>query len=375
MSATIVTYNVQSPELATESLNPGCLPRHLDAARRIELLKLKLTKEVVDRKAIACLQEVNAAWHKELNSFFLQRNYGTFARPGGKVGVMIAYPLSLYRLNRSSAVSPAKVISKLSRTQKKQFVARYGGIAVPTPGGKFTSWDSVSSRSAWLSSMRRLIARLMWIILWFACFIGPIAKRYGRYLPKLDRASRDDWSLAGYPKHLYLLMVELETVSADSADSADRRRFCVANYHAPCNFSDPYVMMMHAFFSGELAHVFAATSTAGAELPLPLIFGGDFNISPEDPAYQVLVAQNPFGLQSAFVRSIGSEPGFTNWTLKFKGTIDYFLISHHWRIIQAIAPTAPSTPACPNDTEPSDHHSLTIRLSLASPTPLILSKL
>lgn len=55
--------------------------------------------------------------------------------------------------------------------------------------------------------------------------------------------------------------------------------FCVGTYHMPCMFMIPAVMTIHT--SMAIKHL---TKLAGAD---PLVFGGDFNFTPDSECYKL----------------------------------------------------------------------------------------
>jgi hypothetical protein len=105
----VLTWNIQSPLLATKDLNSECSPEHLDSKYRFNSIVNKLNG-FIEEKAIIALQEVYGPWYDELSIFFERHGYQCFGRPTGKVGNLIAYPTCTYVANRRESVSVCELI-------------------------------------------------------------------------------------------------------------------------------------------------------------------------------------------------------------------------------------------------------------------------
>jgi 2',5'-phosphodiesterase len=328
----VVTYNVLSEDsrLCGQSLHPGCKPEHLNATHRMKLLQIKLSREIVQFNAIACLQEVNAVWASMLSTFFNNSGYDTYTHPGGPVGVMMAWPRKLYRVEQQNTTSPACNIGRLSRDQKRSYVTKYGGPVI--------------TRRQRVCQLISMVLYEIIAILYLA--LRPCLVRPPQVLRKLDIKRSDVWMLASFPKHLRLQMIEFSMCINPSI------RFCVANYHAPCAFFNQEVMKMHVRFVCDAVSYFADE--------IPLVLCGDFNIQPQDEAFDVLVGHNAYGWTSVFE----PLPVVTNYTENFKGTLDHMVKSTNMSVVHTVPPTQPIR-ICPNDEEPSDHLLLRATLSVS----------
>ena len=143
-------------------------------------------------------------------------------------------------------------------------------------------------------------------------------------------------------------------------------------------------MVIHAALAVQHAQRFAASAGDGGARPLPLIFGGDFNIKPGDATYALVTEgalaedhpeyprappHEPWrpvleggALRSAYFAATGAEPDFTNHAQTkddppFIETLDYLFCSEHWDVA-SVLPLANRTEVSgpyPTASEPSDH--------------------
>jgi len=151
--------------------------------------------------------------------------------------------------------------------------------------------------------------------------------------------------------------------------------FCVANYHMPCMFFLPDVMVIHTALALQLAQRFAQDDK--------LVVAGDWNFKPGSTPYNV-ATQGPdaaeevahlkvsghdwdafagVGMRSAYLAANGEEPDFTNYAqtmrdkVPFVDTLDYVFVSEGVKVVSA--PRLPHRDdvdgPMPLPREPSDH--------------------
>ncbi len=126
----------------------------------------------------------------------------------------------------------------------------------------------------------------------------------------------------------------------------------------------------------QVCHLVNAATALADDLKCPLIVCGDFNTMPSDKIYAFLVDKphsSPsgrlFDIKSAYAVVEGKEPSFTNYTPKFKATLDYIWFDSQ----RAAAKTVGALPAraeleaeiaLPNSKYGSDHVPLVAELEL-----------
>ena len=171
------------------------------------------------------------------------------------------------------------------------------------------------------------------------------------------------------------------------------REFTVSNYHMPCVWMDGRFMRAHAALAAQAARAFAAG--------LPYVLAGDFNFTPETPAYAMMTRGSAERdepppeapgdgwacevrppLRSACAVALGREPAFTTLSLKrsdaaqggkpFGDTLDYVFLSPEWAVegvagvsegeLGALRERGGGTMPFPG--EPSDHAMIAVQLQL-----------
>lgn len=198
----------------------------------------------------------------------------------------------------------------------------------------------------------------------------------------LDRARESHWTFAKRRFNV-LLSTTLQEKATDC-------RITVGNYHMPCAFYAPKVMVLHAdMAAGYIQRVSAAQDSHG-------ILAGDFNLKPQDAVYQYLVSgelessdesyptafdaeQSWVPVMTAPVRSAYAvrnqeEPNFTNYAKvrddpAFIDTLDYiFLTSDAIEVtsVHELPHRDDSNGPFPNAEEPSDHIMIAADLQIKS---------
>lgn len=160
----------------------------------------------------------------------------------------------------------------------------------------------------------------------------------------LNRLSRDNIA--------QLVVLELANPQLATRSNRDPiNQVCIANTHLYSNKDHPDVKLWQAWqLLQELENFAMSRGTS-----LPLMICGDFNSSPDSAVYDLLMQQNvhpghpdvnvvtgddcpnvlpdainithSFHLGSAYQSVLGEEPQQTNYTLNFKGVLDYICYS------------------------------------------------
>jgi len=159
-------------------------------------------------------------------------------------------------------------------------------------------------------------------------------------------------------------LVVLELANPQLATRTNRdpiNQVCIANTHLYSNKEFPDVKLWQAWqLLQELENFIMSRGTS-----LPLMICGDFNSSPDSAVYDLLMRQNvhpghpdvnvvtgdecpnvlpdamnithSFQLGSTYQSVLGEEPQQTNYTLNFKGVLDYI-----WYSVQTLRPLSAS---------------------------------
>lgn len=239
----LTSYNVLSSHLADPKYHTGCKPEFLDAQYRLKELFKKLDKEVSNR-AVICLQEISTPWSGKLHKYFIQHNYYLISalygnKHGGYMGVGIAIPLDTYSIEDINT-------QRIADTKRM-------------PRKVFPEWSFVSAVLGFVKSIVGLFVSYFWKVLTFLKLYKPPAKY-------------DLWDSVTYRSN-QMICVRLKHLSTGHV-------FVVGNYHMPCMFELPAVMMAHCALSAQWIHKFAAGD--------PYIYAGDFNIKPSSTMYELL---------------------------------------------------------------------------------------
>ena len=331
----VVSYNVLSSHLCEPSHFRSCDPGHLDPANRLEKVKAKLLGEMAEG-ALISLQEVSMTWAGPLHALFQQRGWHFVSHLyGGKhsnyMGVGIAVPPD-YEVLESS-------IARLSDTKRWP--------RAPPPG--------------FFGRLRGAMA-------------GPAVGLWRRVTRRKAPTDPMEFSQKRYNSVVFLRLRCRRTGGV----------FCLANYHMPCAYWSPPVMVIHVAML--LQHV--QRLAAGDEC----ILCGDFNIQPGDAAYNLITKgvlseedqdyppvpawdswrpRVEYAMKSAYRDFLGSEPDFTNYAQVRDGptfieTLDYIFCSPGFRAVEVrdLPPRGAVEGPLPNADEPSDHIMLGATLEL-----------
>jgi 2',5'-phosphodiesterase len=322
----VVSYNVLSSHLASPSYFTHCLPDSLDPDSRYKKLCEKLDRET-SKKSIICLQEVSADWAGLLHVYFFAKKYHLITalygnKFGGYMGVATAVPIDSFDIRRVNIKRVADTIPRPS----------------PLP-------PSIFQRI--LSFFRRLFWKQV----------------------------EDSWQRS-ISRNNELIAVTLTPRNEDNP-------FVVGNYHMPCEFRLPRVMVTHSC----LAAQYVQNLSSGT----PHILLGDFNFMPGSTMYRILTEgcvesgnidlpaplegsswrASVSPLRSAYQAATGQEPDFTNNAQvrdeePFVNTLDYIFVSPEWTVnlVEALPLRSEIAGPLPTSSEPSDHLLIAAEVSL-----------
>lgn len=181
------------------------------------------------------------------------------------------------------------------------------------------------------------------------------------------------WSTTCTEESYYEILGKRPNVLIMVRLSIDDKVFCVANYHAPCVYWKKYMTDASTLLTLHSVNTFAKED--------PVIFGGDFNLTPESLSYDIITTgrfddkkSDPelgeyaermrlTNLFSSYKQVNGSEPEFTCHSelktryneeiSKFKDTIDYIFFRNLTPVESVVLPNIHQLLPC--DSHPSDH--------------------
>lgn len=277
----IVTYNVLSSHLCEPSHFPKCNPDFLDPTYRYTKLEDKLLMEI-DNGAIICLQEVSSEWAGYLYSFFAEHNYALITglygyQKNGYMGVATAVPLNLYKLQSVSIDTLSDFIPEELLSPKK-------------PWTRDTKKEETifTVFAAFLDCFKMLV-RIVCSLLCCGCE------------DKKEKAPQDtSFDMArGRNNQMVTVTLVPRNAQASATTTVKGRRkssasksptgFVVANYHMPCMFKQPKVMMIHSSLAALITRKHATMSVGNKTKVVPHILAGDFNMKPVSGMYSGLV--------------------------------------------------------------------------------------
>jgi 2',5'-phosphodiesterase len=325
--ARVVSYNVLSSHLASPSHFTHCLAQHLDSNYRYAKLCEKLDLETAKR-SIICLQEVSTDWAGLLHVYFFIKKYHFITalygnKFGGYMGVATAVPIESYSIQQVNLKRVADLI-----TQRPS----------PSPPSIF-------------QKILSFFQNLFW------------------------RQVANSWEKS-MTKNNELIAVTLTRSNED-------KPFIIGNYHMPCEFRLPQVMVTHICLAAQYVQKLAEGK--------PHILLGDFNLKPGSTMHRILTegevesgnldlppslegfAWKPSvsPLRSAYQIATGREPDFTNNSQvgdqePFVDTLDYILLSPEWSVdsVDALPSRSEINGPFPTASEPSDHLLLATEVSL-----------
>eukprot|EP01134_Creolimax_fragrantissima_P001361 CFRG1361T1 len=335
----VTSYNILSSHLCEPSHFRTCDPEHLDYRNRQQIILKKLTPEI-EKKSIICLQEVSRTFAGALHVHFAKHNYHFVTGLYGKrfndyMGVGIAWSTDTYE-------TVDVEVSKLSDSIK------WG--KEPAPGLLYESYKTLVNLATW--PFKAITPASYW------------------YLPD------DPWKIAKSRENI-LVFVRLRS-------KVDGKTFCIANYHMPCVFWCPPVMMIHS--------ALAARRTKTLAKEDPYILAGDFNFLPESPMYTMMTTgvidksdstsptvkpwipyypavESP--MTSAYAKVDGHEPDFTNYAQikdqePFIETLDYIFYSDGFEAesVKPLPKRSEVNGPLPIENEPSDHIMIAAEMTL-----------
>jgi mRNA deadenylase 3'-5' endonuclease subunit Ccr4 len=264
------------------------------------------------------------------------------------------------------------------------------GIAVPT--AKYAIEEVNTTRIADTKRMpkkEKATGYISAIITFVKSFILAVLKFLRLYTPPVKE---NLWDNVTY-RYNQMICMRVRHLHSDKV-------FVVGNYHMPCMFKLPSVMMAHCALSSQHLQKFAGDD--------PFIYLGDFNIKPDSTMYRlmtegtveksvrndhgtlfcvlILFPQNPDypvsvegdsweclipkPFRSAYRVANGQEPDFTNFAQVqddpvFCETLDYIFISEHWAVdkVLALPLRGEVVGPFPTEQEPSDHILISANLS------------
>lgn len=348
--ARVVSYNILSSSLAAPSHFPECKPLDLEGSTRLKRVLMKLEAPVASR-SIICLQEVSLAWSGELHHFFSSRGFHLMLASHGShfsgyMGEGLAFPLDLY--------DPLELrIERLTDTMK------------------WPNRQKATGFFAGLAEFQSRVSRATQILL--------------NSKPNRFR-HRQPWDHARGRNNRFIF--------ARLKSRTNGARICVANYHMPCVYWSPPVMMIHAALVVRNFQVLCEGDDG--------ILAGDFNIKPTDSSYDMIIKgevdekngdypsstpdgtpaskwfPRPLGpMKSAYKEVLGQEPDFTNYAKvenqpMFIETLDYLFCTLDLDVVDVLR--LPNRDAVqgpfPDATEPSDHVMIGATLRLPAPIRL-----
>jgi 2',5'-phosphodiesterase len=323
----VVSYNVLSSHLASPSYFTHCLAGSLDPTVRYDKLCKKLDLETA-KKSIICLQEVSTDWAGLLHVYFFSKNYHLVTalygnKLGGYMGVATAVPMDSFEIQRVQIKRLADMIRRPS----------------PSP-------PSILQKT--LSFLQSLFWR------------KPVEDSWQRSI------SRNN-----------------ELIAVTVTPRNQNNPFVIGNYHMPCEFRLPQVMVTHSCLAAQYVQKIASGT--------PHILLGDFNFKPGSTMHRILTEgevesrnldlpaplegfpwkASVSPLRSAYQTATGREPDFTNNARirdedPFVDTLDYIFVSPEWAVdsVDALPLRSEIEGPFPSASEPSDHLLLAADLSL-----------
>lgn len=324
----ITSYNILSSNLASPSHFSYCKPEVLDSNYRFKLLCQKLDIEI-EKKSIICLQEVSSDWAGLLYVYFISKNYYFIPilygnKFNGYMGVATAFPIDDYHLEKV----------ELPRIADTKYI------------------PPIATKNL-----------LQKIIIYFKKLFGLIKET--EWDKSLNRNNK-------------MVIVQLKE------KNGNKNSFVVGNYHMPCEFRLPKVMVIHSCLAAQYVQSFSKG--------LPHILTGDFNFQPGSTMYRIItegnvesnnihlpkplpgdnwkpILNNPF--RSAYKLKLNKEPDFTNNARikdsePFIDTLDYIFLSPQWLVedVEDLPSRDILQGPLPTDTQPSDHILIAANLSL-----------
>lgn len=165
-------------------------------------------------------------------------------------------------------------------------------------------------------------------------------------------------------------------------DNDDSRPFWIVNYHMPCVWRHPEVMILHITYLKMFVKKMCENNKYDC------ILAGDFNSQPDSLQYEILTNSSVVGLNNYFkdypsnlqlpiidmkLESVykifnGKEPEATNYSYcdfngPFKGTLDYIFVNNNIKVLK-VDDIGFLDSFMPNKDNPSDHKPLYCELEI-----------
>jgi len=314
------TRNLLVPKYCTEQSNPRNNKEHLNNENRYKLTIKQLENEINNEDVnIYLLQEVSYKWGDRLKLYFQEKNFSTFDAHYGYwgndyMGIMIAWNKNIFTAtNLHRDVVADSIYTKLPENKSKKIYYYYKIMEYIKYFGTNSS-DFINNY---------------------------IYKHEDKIFKNIETMSCE--KLAKLRKNVLLSIV---------LKDKNNNKFLVSNYHMPCLFNYPIVMMKHTETCLKLIELYS--KDAG---DIPYLWGGDFNSTPDKDVYKRINES----MTSLNKDGMDHEPDtiycYTERLGEFKGTIDYIFLSDGFKNIIP-KKTEELTEYLPNENYPSDHISL-----------------
>lgn len=313
----VSSYNVLSSHLSSPSYFTSCQPSCLDPTYRFKKLCEKLDRETQNRSVI-CLQEISSDWAGLLHVYFYAKKYHLItalygSKFNGYMGVATAVPIDSFEIHGVH-------------------IKRISDLIITPPPSPPTLFQKIVS------------------FLW-ALFFKNVENPWQKSIARSNQ----------------LIAVKLKPRGENAS-------FTIGNYHMPCEFKFPQVMVTHSCLAAQYLQSISDGN--------PYILAGDFNFKPNSTMYRILTegevepdnVELPPPLQdfswkacvvplrSAYLAANGSEPDFTNSSKvrneqPFVDTLDYIFCSPEWTVesVDQLPNRNELVGPLPTPSEPSDH--------------------
>lgn len=332
-----ISYNLLSPSLCSPTEYIGYQVEVLERNKRRDKIFTQL-KEWVSENNIFLLQEVPIHWKGNLEMFFEKSNYYFYLmnygrKHNGFFGVAIAIPKEFYEVHKVEYLHM----------------------------GEFIVHQSVERIYQWNKSKQKHDSDFM-------KSINEIFEEVSGIREKEMSEIQDNLMEAKTRNNIAIRVI--------LSEKGKEQKFMLYNYHMPCCFQKPIIQIML---------IDAFKRVMGKHKDIPMIWGGDFNLTPNSEGYNyltggVLSERNQIYLSygehvkdiyySVLELNNEGEPPYTIYSHtkfggEFKGTLDYFFISkkEDWKIIDAERKVL-SASKMPNKEHPSDHLPIYCELEL-----------
>ena len=319
----IFNYNILTPNYCYPDKFPLNKPSDLNNNLRYLNIKRKL-EDQIKNKSIICLQEVCRKWSNKLELLFNNNDYvyikSLYGYKGnGYMGIAIAFPRSYNFLD--CKIERLSDRLKIYKKKEKDICSKV----------KDTLFMEDDKESCFVHAKRRLNT---------------------------------------------VIALKLKEKTGD-----DKTPFWVFNYHMPCVFRVPEVMILHINLFKN--YVERLTRSGGENC----VIAGDFNSRPDTDQYKIMtrgyfkdldkyfedypefnINESEFSFRSVYKEYYEEEPICTNYSHceqngDFKDTIDYFFITKNVKITN-VEKLNDTDKFMPNDEQPSDHFPLYCELEI-----------